>query len=92
MGAPQQRGAAACAFFDSAGSSDPLADAKRRVFSSVANGFAPFLDPLEAVSYVHLAQIAIGANLSDEQLEEMVQQINTELGWDIRQGLPNHPT
>ena len=84
---PERRGANACVWFGSRGSSDPLADAKERVFSQDAYGFGPFLDPREPVSDEHLADVAELARLSDEQLVEMVDEMNAELGWDIRQGL-----
>lgn len=83
----EDRGAAACVYFRAMRASDPLADAKERVFSKDADGIGPFLDPLEPVSDEHLAQVARGAHLTDEQREDMVKQINAELGWDIRVGL-----
>jgi len=81
------RGQAAFRHIGSAGRSDPLADAKKRVFSQDVDGVGPFLDPLEPVSDEHLAKVARRANLSDQQLDEMVEQINAEFGWDIRRGL-----
>ncbi|NQV22896.1 MAG: hypothetical protein HQ518_00890 [Rhodopirellula sp.] len=84
---PQTRGWAACHYFRSVNSSDPLADAKQRVFSQDADGIGPYLDPREPVSDEHLAKVARVADLSDEQREAMVEQMNAALGWDIRIGL-----
>jgi energy-coupling factor transporter ATP-binding protein EcfA2 len=84
---PRKRGAAACVWFGTVGSSDPLSDAKRRVFSHDADGVVPFLDPREPVSDEHLAKVAKSAGLSEDRIDEMVEQMNQSLGWDIRKGL-----
>jgi hypothetical protein len=84
---PEERGRAACFYFRFASHSDPLADAKRRVFSRNADGSAPFLDPHEPISDEHLARVSEAANLTDQQRDEMVAQIDATLGWDIRKGL-----
>ena len=83
-----QRGAIACHWFGTAQSADPLSDSKKRVFSRDIDGVSPYLDPREAVSDEHLAKVAKNANLDDEQLAEMVEQMNATLGWDIRRGWP----
>jgi hypothetical protein len=82
------RGHAACFYFGTFGSSDPLSDTKKRVFSKDVDGVAPYLDPREPVADEHLAKVAENANLDDEQLAEIVEQMNATLGWDIRKGWP----
>ncbi len=84
----EQRGEIACVWFGTAESSDPLSDAKKLVFSRDVDGVGPCLDPREPVSDEHLGQVAETANLDDEQLAEMVEQMNDTLGWDIRKGWP----
>ena len=83
----KDRGAAACAWFGSLGSSDPLSDAKKRVFSTDADGIPPYLDPRGPVSGEHLAKVAKRAGLSEDRIDEMVEQMNAALGWDIRKGI-----
>ena len=89
------RGCAACQWFGSAQSTDPLKEAKKLVFSRDVDGINPFLDPREPVSDEHLAKVAKNAKLDGEQLDEMVEQLaemveqmNETLGWDIRNGWP----
>ncbi|MEM8642167.1 MAG: hypothetical protein AAGG51_25645, partial [Cyanobacteria bacterium P01_G01_bin.54] len=84
--APQNRGWIICYHFGSLDDSDLLSEAKKWVFSRDIDGIAPYLDPFEPVSDEHLARVAQRANLSDEQRNQMVEEINTTLGWDIRQG------
>ncbi|MCH8149173.1 MAG: hypothetical protein IH987_14525 [Planctomycetes bacterium] len=84
---PEERGAVACAWFGTVASSDPLSDAKKRVFSCDADRVGPYLDAREPVSNEHLAKVAKNASLSEDQIDEMVEQMNATLGWDIRQGL-----
>jgi hypothetical protein len=81
-------GEATCRWFGIVNSSAPLSDAKKRVFSRDIDGGYPYLDPREPVSDEHLAKVAENANLDDEQLAEMVEQMNATLGWDIRKGWP----
>ena len=84
---PEARGAAACAWFGTVDSTDPLSDAKKRVFSEDADGIVPFLDPREPVSGDHLTKVADRAGLSEDQIDEMVEQMSATLGWNIRKGL-----
>ncbi|MEM7013022.1 MAG: hypothetical protein AAF585_16235 [Verrucomicrobiota bacterium] len=63
-----------------------LKDAKRRVFSKDVDGIAPFLNPWDAVSEEHLQRVKRRTNLTDEQLQTMIEEMNAELGWDIRVG------
>ena len=84
---PEERGAAACAWFGTVGGSDPRANAKKRVFSTDAYGNSPFLDPRKRVSDEHLAKVASRAGLSKDQIDKMVEEMNATLGWDIRKGL-----
>ena len=84
---PKQRGEAAGLWFRTFKSSDPFADAKHNVFSEKAYGIGPYLDPHEPVSDDHLAKVASEANLTDAQRDEMIEQMNATLGWDIRVGL-----
>lgn len=86
--AANQRGAIACQWFGTVESSDPLANAKTVVFRERAANYGPYLDPRDPVSDEHLATVAENANLDDEQLAEMVEQMNETLGWDIRKGWP----
>ena len=69
---PRQRGESACMWFGSLKSSDPFADEKKSVFSTDADGIGPYLDPHVPVSDDHLATVAIAANLSKAQRDEMV--------------------
>ena len=85
---PEQRGEAACLWFRSAGRSDHLAYGKERVFSRDADGIEPYLDPYEPISDEHLSKVALKASISDDQRDEMVEQMNATLGWDIRSGFP----
>ena len=83
---PESRGQAACSWFRGAGRSDPLADAKQRVFSRDVDGAPPYIDPREPVSAEHLARVANSAGLTDEECDRLVEQMNAALGWDIRLG------
>jgi HEAT repeat protein len=83
----EERGAAACAWFGTVDSSDPLSEGKKRVFSRTGFGFAPYLDPRKPVADEHLAGVAEHAGLSEDRIDEMVEQMNETLGWDIRKGL-----
>ncbi|MCH8043750.1 MAG: HEAT repeat domain-containing protein [Planctomycetes bacterium] len=83
----EERGKAACAWIGSGGSSDPLSDAKKLVFSKDMDGIAPYLDPRTPVADEHLAKVAKEAGLSEDRIDEMVEQMSETLGWDIRAGL-----
>jgi hypothetical protein len=81
------RGAAASIWFASQ-HADSLADAKGRVLSEDADDLPPYRDPHSPVTAAHLTRVSKRADLSPEQLAQVVSELNAELGWDIRKGKP----
>ena len=83
---PEIRGQAACYYFKYIKISDPLSSIKTLVFSQDIDGFHPYIDPFEPLTEEHIAAIGRRANLSDEKLNKMIEQISTTLGWNVRNG------
>jgi hypothetical protein len=67
---------------------DELAGVKRLVFTRDADGLGPYLDPLKAVSVEHLQKVRASARraFTDTEFRGIVEEMNAELGWDIRKG------
>jgi len=94
---PDVRGWAATTWFQSRTEpqwsesvTDEFAATKGLVFTRDIDGILPYLDPWAPVSDEHLKKVQENARpepLSDEQLQQMVEEMNAELGWDIRKGL-----
>jgi energy-coupling factor transporter ATP-binding protein EcfA2 len=83
---PKERGRALHAWFANVGNADPIYKAKRLVSTRDADGYPPYLDPHKPISDEHLVKVADQSDLSDDQLNQMVTEMNESLGWDIRKG------
>jgi hypothetical protein len=83
------RGRAAYEWFRLRARTDQFWRIKCRIVSKRSGGTRSHRDPWQPVTEAQLRSLAQTSGLSDDQVTLVVEQINAELGWDIRVGYAN---